>query len=1538
MKQYLLLLRSADFTKNNNIWESVPVNVYVNDSYINYSYKRSSYGLNLIGDSTYTGLELASPSIDPPVSALSNSVYITDVGEVVYEEATPSLLRFIDTTSRVDVLSYRHVFTGVPGDQTPEFNIKIYESDSNNGPWLESINSGEARSVYVKDVKSYIKIVLDISSEIEDLSVLGLVFYLELAIYDASVPVLSSIAKNAIKKFPSWTSIYSDSADQATPSLYVPQSSGAKLINSLVQESLDSFEARIDDHYLDSFISGADENILDWAWASYNVPANVIRVVGDGVTLARVGSFDDFYNLSKDDYAYYYNVLDRQILTNRKFDTLFIDVSVYSQSPVLIYNQFDEFGARVGLPRLYLENNSNYKLRILDVYTNPPGVNDLNLKLTLRRELDIWRAYGATPNSDFEGATPEILEISDIENSDTYFLPNGKPLRPFIDLVEDLNRRYPANIGYVSWDDGMWDYAGILGEGVSRIPATYDTDTILGEYFSAGVGDFSDAEFSTEVESVDDIAFNLVLRAYGQKKIGEEDIYSSISIPYQYYIEYDIEASESNKDLDDSLSSIGLCYEIEVNPHDNYSSQKTFYINFNPENRSDFILTNSYLSNSEASPEFNYIRVFDSNGYTLSSLQFRDKITDEPYLNTSTEPPVSSINISDVNRIILKLNVSGWNQSTQSYDPIVAPQNRVSFNLENTNYYVNAAAETEVILSGSDISESSANLLVGSTLYTSYTQRVRSDIIRRELSINDLNITDISSLAPKTISIYDEIDNIIYPSDAELVSMRIEVIPGTDGVFGGYSVNPDSLEQVFLPSEPCLIAQAYDIFDSPVGDEEYFSSIDIDLLGPVDKIVISSNTEDDEFYPLKKDSWENFSYDTEPFASGYLDRFGNFYEQDEVSGAERIINKFQNNNALVKNLDVNRSTFSIELDEDEHNFTGLEVISNTNKVDVSTNFDIRTIGKYEEINEALSYQGFQENKKITIPVYAVRNEDNIKNVSSSVNPGWIYLNEEEYYIYSKPILESYNGRFFSLNLDETPRSGSPLIISVNNVEYRRIPDFGNENLGRNSEIVKGNSSNNLYLSYENIYDATVVDLYTGKVISTGLSTLGSELEVFDNEVRPVLGREYKVDYILSDSYYLDKDFYDEEEDSYVSRISFFATPNFDSDYKIIYESDSYDTRVPIDLNIEPSENPLSEGYIYASLNQYPFGGVQATLSPNYIIDSEEGFMYMAIVSYDTNGNPKPYQAFEIHGDLIESSPQYILTNSNGFGLARVRYTGPIPAEQQIGTVIIDGISISDYYRLTEAGETRITEEGEERLVDWPINEEIYSFVNSDAETYTKYVDFYLTQKYNEPLKVKAVVDKTVILANGISSQFIFGRVTYDNSPVDSGIVVFWRKSRSIKDLLNDQPYQGYVYTDQDGRFTIGPIASQDKSDPGYWFVSLETNGTSSTETPDSLGTITGDIVYWNEQYDNIHYENESLPLGNNFLALPDVEEYLLSTPNFVYRHIDLQEIIYTESEPNWIPPKWLAIDKYTQYQMGLFGATPNIISDYSEIRPDYQED
>lgn len=168
MKSYLLSLNAYDFTKNNKEWITQPIDLYANRFYTNFSNKRYRTGLNVLGDYKFVGTEKtgdifiyidnelnasptylylndstdASPTFltftDPNFSiydvatpTVTNSVYMTNYGEVVYEPATPDLLRFVDTSSRIDIRSFKGAFTNnFGGIEQVNFSLNVYESDS----------------------------------------------------------------------------------------------------------------------------------------------------------------------------------------------------------------------------------------------------------------------------------------------------------------------------------------------------------------------------------------------------------------------------------------------------------------------------------------------------------------------------------------------------------------------------------------------------------------------------------------------------------------------------------------------------------------------------------------------------------------------------------------------------------------------------------------------------------------------------------------------------------------------------------------------------------------------------------------------------------------------------------------------------------------------------------------------------------------------------------------------------------------------------------------------------------------------------------------------------------------------------------------------------------------------------------------------------------------------------------------------------------------------------------------------------------------
>ena len=171
MKTYLLSFNANDFTKNGKTWTTSSIDLYHNKFYTNYSLKKSAFGLNSLGDYTFTGTEVlanATPTI-PGAYQVTNYGELAVDGNVVphyvftrdstqdinlvFDPDVPStpiftadsyvseLRRFIDTSSRIDIRTFKGAFSSSLNSlESITFNLNIYESDTPNRTMVTFIN------------------------------------------------------------------------------------------------------------------------------------------------------------------------------------------------------------------------------------------------------------------------------------------------------------------------------------------------------------------------------------------------------------------------------------------------------------------------------------------------------------------------------------------------------------------------------------------------------------------------------------------------------------------------------------------------------------------------------------------------------------------------------------------------------------------------------------------------------------------------------------------------------------------------------------------------------------------------------------------------------------------------------------------------------------------------------------------------------------------------------------------------------------------------------------------------------------------------------------------------------------------------------------------------------------------------------------------------------------------------------------------------------------------------------------------------------
>jgi len=1512
MKQYLLSLRSSDFIKSGNTWTSSSINLYNNTSYKNYSLIRSPHGIDLVGDRTFTGLEVSSPSFSgtEPTAIDQRAIYVTDYGEVVYEEATPSLLRFIDTSSQIDLLSFKHTFTGVQGSSNPTFSLVVYESDEENGPWLKNFSSGDIGTLFIRNCKPYIKLELEIEDDGTDLSTIGLVFYLEVGIHDLVPPVSSKRAKNILKRFPSWTKIFEDSLDSATPSLDVPQSEGGKFISALIQDNLGRFENIVDLNFINSFINTADINQLDWIYRSYSIPPAVTSVLGDGVNLSRVSSLETLLSLRSTDYAYVLDPINKTITTLRKFDNLVVNSITREQEPINVFNDFDEMGARIALPRLYLESNSNFRLRILDYAKNPPSSNVSGLKRTLRRELDIWRAYGSTPDSSYVGATPEILEISDIETSTPYVDSYGRPTEKFRTLVKNLNKTYPSNIGYIRWGNGVWDYAGILGEGVSRLPAAYDQHSSpLGQYYKPGVGDFSDAKieiannYTYDFNSSETVNFLGRIDVTGKEASSTAQSYEPIAVDYLFYMSYIV------NEIQQQSEGVVFTYEIDIPEHDNYATPSTFYANFHFDDDENLFVKNIYPETSSTSPEYIQYNVFDQDNLVFDYISFKDKVYNSEYLNTETTPNLSRININNASQVRVVFGKT-WNANTQSYVTQSYGDHRIAFAQANPNFYSSSAfnAGDTMSISAPSINAYNANLYLGSEYYGATPVLYNTPVKSRRIYLNNDNVLTSAS-SPSIIDIDLLKNEYLIPASAipQYIYLNTsENLPytGVDGsIFtnepAGYFISHIDGEYYSVPASPNMVYEITDASNNTVQSGGYFSSATVNYDSSEKYIKVQSV--DGDLYPLEYDVYSSFSYSSDPhLISGFIDEYGNAYSQDEEP-----INAYYKNDKYVDDFAISKETFG--LSSNDFVIENISLVSATPGVKLYTDHSKE---KIQEISAELSSGNIY-----SLPVYA----DNEESYTVAINSGYIYYDEDEWYIYINDHTQNENGSHFSLELDYTPNVSAPVIVTVDGAELRNLAFEDQSTPGAavfsNTESVQYMSDNKLNLSYTDLSLITVVDSYTGRHVATMASDDDGIIEVFNEATPGIVGRFYDVSYTVNNSFYVDPDVYDGEE--YSSYIYFSSTPNSNVDYAILYETSLNKNIKNVELEIDQYENPLNEGFIYLSNEDYNFSHVKTSISPTFMFDDHNDFINLVIISYDENNNLKPGQTFRVYGSNVTANPEYITTNENGMGVSKVYYSGPIPTILSSDIVYIDGIGSA-------------TPNGS---------------LNSSSEGYSAAVSFEMMTQTFFKLSVDAVPLRYSIKADGLTDIICVGQVKWNGYPVQFPVDISWKLADSVNELFTSPDQTGVITSGVDGKFTFSnTVTANDRSNPGIRYIMFEIDSPSTVVSNlQALGeviegndvTISGDIVYWDESYDNIHYDDEEVVMSRVFTKVRDENHLLYTRPNFIYRYSNPDVIGVVASAPNLATERWVAIPRYDQYQMGILGSTPNLVEDYSAIHPDH---
>lgn len=474
---------STDYTVEDDVYESPVFDIYDNDNFTNYCTTKSRYGLDLLGDGTWTGLNRLS----------------VDETEAGFVDGTG---RFVDTSARVvlalPILTIEETAkaNGVTG------TVSVYTSDTEEFPedWVLAAEVESGQELGITKSERYVRFAVTLSNP-NAYAFTDAPFSLCIRV-ETDKPVMAPLYERtrlALDKLPEWMAMREIDNDPEEFGLATPETVGGKFVNALMGEWLDKIAADLSYLNLQLFIDTVDLNQPDWIY-EWNMSVDWFsRITTDGeLELAQACDTDEFLYADADADIFVWIESERKILTRKNYDLLRFyqgsdeSTDVETSSPFHVWNYLDEIGLLVDLERLYEEGNENYRKRILDVYANKPGPGIESFKFALRRELDLWRADGATPDSDYEGATPEVLEISDLEVDSNYVTPRGLATEKFVALVSRLAKEYPTTWGRFYWGKSYWDIAGEDYAGFGTLPTQLDATPMSGDMAEYGIGDHND--------------------------------------------------------------------------------------------------------------------------------------------------------------------------------------------------------------------------------------------------------------------------------------------------------------------------------------------------------------------------------------------------------------------------------------------------------------------------------------------------------------------------------------------------------------------------------------------------------------------------------------------------------------------------------------------------------------------------------------------------------------------------------------------------------------------------------------------------------------------------------------------------------------------------------------------------------------------------------------------------------------------------------------------------------------------------------------
>lgn len=1497
MKTYYLRLVTEDFAKSDNTWTSGIIDFYdgysdasemATPSYRNYSTIKSNFGLNSLGNDTYTGFD--------QLSATETEIGIVD-GD-----------RFIDYSGRIDVVDYSITFSTLDGTADVNCALDLYTIDDATAAFPDewAYKAGVTNLTYIGETSSYRygKIVLRLSSD-QDFSAADVELIVMVRIGEPlqGKPSYKSV-RDIQNKFPEWMAVREiENEEPATPELATPTSLSGMLLSAVAGEWLDDIRDDIAYAYAQQFINTADVNQKAWVYIVADVPDAIYQISGDGIELSRCANVEDFYDLTDDEYGFWHDDIEDVIFLNRNYDEFLVNYEQYTPSSHQIWNWFDEFGLKVDLSRHYLETNEYFKGRILDVFINKPGVGVEAFKLALRRELSLWQYFqdpvDSTPDSYFAGATPEVYEIEDLETHTDFVGLDGVPTQKFISLIESLAKEYPSTWGNFVWGKATYDAGGQEGEGYAELARRYDATPLADDDTQSGIGDGNDLFVyrPDEVTGAREFTGRVKLRGR-QKQLRDEyrkitfDVNIWGEVPYTKYENPDTTAYFTIELAVTGKGTIRHIFSLTTNngeqsatPTDN-SIVEHFFMTHDGQSIPGMIWVDSTGGEHMVGASYTFTwaditscKLYNGNWHYNGG---------SPYY---AHPPTS-----DTYTAWLSGSVASLLEYADGSTPITIDSG--STPLISAFHPVSVSMESKETASSTDTWASEKH--------------------RYTVSINGaLNGDGLQSFTVPAPSI------IWHPYETGTRTYKLQIVT-TDAddssSYGGYTTDVDG-SNLFIPatyiqcngSSTWLAGQKTFTISTT---EFVFEAVDQDAT-PVGSL-----------YPVQNcPYWELFEYDCIDHFTGVVDENGPW--------RNGIAPMPGNSNYNLETMLLTRDDFGIPNSEDYVvTWIGVDCLDNGRVMlwldsnIVHPSFDDGTTVTYPDsaVDETedggvYSYGPF---------VVRARLNPNIpEQWYPQVHSGWFYDRNDEYYFYATPSEETATITSDAKILSRVARQGAPIIVKSDEstpVDYRQVAFWDDATPGFTlyaTQTVYGTGSTVLYVGYEDIYDITVTNLNTGQ--SVAAVTYSETNEITTSDVTDV-DHEYQILYKVNRSFYADHEYID-TDDQHKTRIVF--DQELDRAVNIDYEISKFDPATPVDLPLSTFYTVLDEGFIYISHNEYDLDKVEVRISPSSIIADGEDYLIVTLRSLDTNGNPKPNATFNLATSFGTLDYTTVTTNDDGFAVVKLLSDSTNTDLSGLITVSGDVSATVNYHITPKATPTyalAAVPNVQQIPADGNSSVELYGKVEDDSHNPIPYAVVYWRKgRYMEEIWTQQY--STDSASPGWDNTA--GRVVADENGVFN-----------VGPFMAATPWSpGYWMVALESE-TSSPNYS---SSPDYYGATP--NGWNAPATPD--WELAGDVVFWTEYIDTIHGVENLNGLPRNAVQLSDRTETIpdmatsgaYAWPTFYDEATPLAPATPMAGDILYSPSKWYAIDRYRQYQLGLLGSSrePTSVNDLTESYPDYRE-